>query len=236
MRGKTFGALLGATVFTALTGTAHAGYAHVVPAEFGDEEFATFDAQPHEAANLRFQVTDGGRTVTFEDLANPITPGTPPTADRSVPCEIVSERKARCTAGTFFTRITLNTGLREAEIRDVAGDGALPVDVNSGPLRDVIDLDHQEVARVRDDGGPNEIGLGAACVGCAPHEQLVEVGPGASTIDVRNGDIDYVFCVSAHRVLSGLNFAPGSLYPGEYNVVDSVLADPQDHIDGCAPA
>jgi len=227
MRGKMLGALLGAALFTALTGTAHAGY--VTQQLHPDIESVHFDALPHENADLRIQVLDGGATVVIEDRANPITPGVEPldTAPINQPCEIVSTHVARCTNryGNAYSSVDLDVGPGAARVQDVPGSAHhFRTIVNGGPQADVIDLNHGALYFIFDQGGANTISIG-------PHigfdeGSYVHVGPGRSTIDVQNGVFDRVGCLRAA-------YEQPELGVGAANVLDSVTADPGDQIVDC---
>jgi hypothetical protein len=113
VRGRLFGALLAATLFTALTGTAHAGYAYMET--YSNDFDPIFYAGPGESPDLQFQVTDDLTSVVFEDRRNPITVGRPPVDEHDLndgdtrypedrePCEPLSRHKVRCTGPPGFT-------------------------------------------------------------------------------------------------------------------------------------
>jgi hypothetical protein len=235
VRGRLFGALLAATLFTALTGTAHAGYAYMET--YSNDFDPIFYAGPGESPDLQFQVTDDLTSVVFEDRRNPITVGRPPVDEHDLhdgdtrypedrePCELLSRHKARCTGPPGFTvwRIKIETGDLPAEIRDVAG-GSRAVDVFTGPLNDDITIDHQAAVFLDDAGGANRIRVGDGGGWMTDYDNVVSVGPGASEIDVRNGSFDLISCLR----VPGLN--PGVVLT---NPLDTVLADANDEVHGC---
>ena len=208
--------------FAAFGGTAQAGFVY----QWGADGIGNvaFDSRPLERPDVRVTVSDGGAAVTFEDLRNPITPGLPPAADtrpNARPCEIVSAHVARCTppfAVSPYHEVYL--GLASggpARVRDLPGSGHLHYWVNTGPLGDVIALDHGRTYDVEDEGGPNEISV------ASQHGADVRLGPGRSAVDVQNGVFDSVKCLKA---------AP-ALGIGALNFLDAITADPGDSVVDC---
>jgi hypothetical protein len=237
MRGKLTAPLAMAAVFMALTGTAHAGYAY---SDSSGEE-PIFYAGPGEAPDLRFQVAADLDSVVFEDLRNPINVGPPPVdehdlrdGDRTypeaaVPCESISTHKARCSAqpGGTLWRIMIEAGELGATVRDLAG-GQRAIDVFSGPLRDDIAIEHQTAVFVEDAGGPNLIRVGDGSGWMTDYDNIVEVGPGASEIDLRNGSRDRISCLQVAGIAN-----LGSVLT---NPLDRLVADADDVVQGCGNA
>ena len=75
-------------------------------------------------------------------------------------------------------------------------------------------------------GGLNTIRLGSD-IGSQGN---IEIGPGRSTVDVANGSPDSVRCLSVDQL--GVLGRP-ELGIGEHNVLDTVMADPNDRVVDC---
>ena len=244
MRGKLAGALAAAAAFLGTAGTAHAGYAHFeVSGGLGGDLIARFNAAPGELPNLRFQVADGGQSVIFEDLANPITVGPPPFAidrggvgsgtpmqpENPQPCELITAHKARCIGGEESVRlIQIDTGLMPAKVRDLSGSLERPLDLYTGPLNDDVELLHQAAVVMDDLGGKNVVRLASNGGWVYDLNNYVYLGPGASTVDVRNGvGWDYVRCLI--DTINNQAQPPGTLELP----LDQIFADANDVIEGC---
>jgi hypothetical protein len=234
MRKRLIWVLVTALLSMAFAAPAQAGY---VSYEYADGfAWITFDPLLTDRSDLRIQSLDGGATVIVEDRGAPITPGKPPgtaTTSRVRPCETVSMHVARCTSPSsqatfesFVTDLSLNGA---AKIRDLPGSGHLFYWITTGPAGDTIDLSHGALYSVRDLGGlNNSIHLG-------PHigfseGSYVGLGPGSSTVDVANGVFDRVECLRGEQ--TGITDQP-DLGIGQHNALDTVTADPDDHVVDC---
>jgi hypothetical protein len=244
MRGKLAGGLAAAAAFLAMTGTAHAGYAYMEM--LGNDFNAIFYAGPGEAPDLTFQVADGGTSLVFEDRANPINVGRPPVDELDLndgdltypedrePCELISTHKARCIGPSdfFVWRVAIHAGDLPARVRDLDDPGqGRAIDIYTGPLGDDIEINHQQQISLHDEGGNNTVRFGTTCAFCWIWDSSVFLGPGVSTVDVRNSTLDHVSCI-------GVNAGQAVPHPIGRQVpavgsLDEVFVDGFDTWDGC---
>jgi hypothetical protein len=225
---------------------AHAGYAWFEKDTSGDAfGVARYQSLPGERADVRLQVSGSGTTVTFEDLTSPVRAGVPPTAlgQNNIACEQLSEHKARCVHPQgpplqspipFNSAAVDTTRASGSRVRDLPAEGNVFVSVSSGPMADTIELDDGFAHFVDDVGGTNTITLGPHASGA--WRNGIRVGPGRSTIDVQNGGLDWVQCLTpdsgaSSAVLTSLGVPDPDL--GPQNSLDTVFADPDDQVRDC---
>lgn len=221
-------------------GAAQAAQVYVTYKPDGPWQQVAFVAGPGESPDLKMQVLDNGGTVIFEDHANPLSTAIPPDDESTdyIECTPITPHKARCEGvmpGFGFPFMTVQMGPSpfssrqspgglSSRIRDLRGDpGTNVLLLETGVLSDDIKLRHQHQVWMTDLGGPNRIVLG----GMSAQLSSVTLGPGASTVDVRNGVKDRVDCLKG---LASFAAPPGI---GTANQLDTVVADPNDEIRDC---
>jgi hypothetical protein len=128
-----------------------------------------------------------------------------------------------------FHEVLVDTTLASgSRIRDLPAPQHTFIGVQSGPLADDIALNYGAAHFVYDLGGANTITLGPNAPGS--WRNGIDVGPGKSTIDVQNGGLDWVQCLTAYPVT--LSDLPDTEL-GPQNALDTVTADADDQILDC---